>query len=218
MSDLPYLPLFVRDYRTDTLHLTTEQHGAYLLLLMQAWTLPQCRLPDCDAKLAAWAALPLDRWSVVRPTLEPFFTVRGQWWTHKRLSKEWHFAMERSRTNKERARKGGIAKALKDSGNSPAKSNLQASSKRASRSVIQPNPSQKYISGERLSFPAHGSIAFTEPWCSIIRESAPGKDVDEIAEAFRKWWRTLDNPWDKLGIERSLATFCETHAKGRKAA
>ena len=76
----------------------------------------------------------------------------------------------------------------------------------------------KTYTGERLSFPPHGSIAFTEPWCSIIRESAPGKDVDEIAEAFRKWWRTLDNPWDKLGIERSLATFCETHAKGRKAA
>lgn len=219
MSDLPYLPLFVRDYRMDTLHLTTEQHGAYLLLLMQAWSLPQCRLPDCDEKLAVWAGLPLDGWRVVRPTLEPFFTVRGQWWTHKRLSKEWHFAMERSRTNKERARKGGAAKALKDRGGQPATSNLQASSKRASRSVIQPNPTQEYNTSARLVFPEHGSIAFCEPWCSIVREHAPGMDIDEVAEAWRKWWRTMDNPWDKPGIDRSFVTFCQTHyAKRRKAA
>lgn len=109
MAGFPALPLFVREYRMDTLHLTAEQHGAYLLLLMQAWISPQCRLPDCDHKLAAWAGVDPDRWSDVRQAVEPFFVVRGGWWTQKRLSQEWRYVQEKVRARREAGRKGGVA-------------------------------------------------------------------------------------------------------------
>lgn len=35
--NLPYMPFFVGDYTKDTRHLTLEQHGAYLLILMHLW-------------------------------------------------------------------------------------------------------------------------------------------------------------------------------------
>jgi uncharacterized protein YdaU (DUF1376 family) len=38
MSSLPYMPFFVGDHLRDTRHLTTEEQGAYLLLIFEYWT------------------------------------------------------------------------------------------------------------------------------------------------------------------------------------
>lgn len=48
MSSFPSLPLFTDAFLADTGHLSAQETGAYLLLLMMAWRLPECRLPDND--------------------------------------------------------------------------------------------------------------------------------------------------------------------------
>ena len=52
MAQFPVLPLWTDAYLGDTTHLTTIEHGAYMLLLMVSWRSPDCRLPDDDAMLA----------------------------------------------------------------------------------------------------------------------------------------------------------------------
>lgn len=42
----PWMPLYVTDYLTDTLDLSAEEHGCYLLLMMLCWRRPNCDLPN----------------------------------------------------------------------------------------------------------------------------------------------------------------------------
>jgi uncharacterized protein YdaU (DUF1376 family) len=89
------LPLFPDSYHRDTTHLTTEEHGAYLLLLMAAWGNDDCSLPDDEKRLAALAKLPLARWRKVSATVLEFWTREKGRIRQKRLSKEWLYVREK---------------------------------------------------------------------------------------------------------------------------
>lgn len=77
------MPLYVGDYLGDTGHLTTAQHGAYLLLMMHYWR--KGELPDCDRQLSKITKLPLKTWCDYRPVLQDFF---HSGWRHKRIDAE----------------------------------------------------------------------------------------------------------------------------------
>jgi uncharacterized protein YdaU (DUF1376 family) len=87
MAALPYMPLYVADYLADAAHLTTTQHGAYLLLIMNYWQ-RGCPLPDDDRRLASIARLGLREWKRNRPALEEFFTLTHGAWVHSRIDHE----------------------------------------------------------------------------------------------------------------------------------
>jgi uncharacterized protein YdaU (DUF1376 family) len=83
MSRFPSLPLFADACIADTAHLTAEQTGAYLLLLMMAWRSPECRLPNDDAKLMRWARVDRRRWSRVKPIVMGFWMLSDGYYTQK---------------------------------------------------------------------------------------------------------------------------------------
>lgn len=84
---LPYMQLYVTDYKSDTEHLTTVEHGAYLLLMMNYWQTAR-PLPASDKRLAAIAKLPLADWMEIRDTLAEFFETAGDVWRHKRIERD----------------------------------------------------------------------------------------------------------------------------------
>ena len=93
MTALPYMPLFVADYLADTQHLSTREHGAYFLLIMNYWQ-REGPLPGDDKRLAAIARLTFQEWQSVKPEIEQFFTVQSDGkadalrWHHDRIDYE----------------------------------------------------------------------------------------------------------------------------------
>jgi uncharacterized protein YdaU (DUF1376 family) len=78
------MPFYVADYLADTGHLTTTQHGAYLLLIMHYWS--KGGLPTDDRHLARIARVPVKFWlEHVKQDIEQFF--QGGW-KHKRIDHE----------------------------------------------------------------------------------------------------------------------------------
>lgn len=105
MSQYPYLPLFVTDYRSATDHLTDAEHGIYLQLLMLMWQSPDCRIPDNDEWLARRFRRHADAVrSHVRPLIQEFCVIRSGWILQKRLQQEWHWRKAKSEKNSDAAK------------------------------------------------------------------------------------------------------------------
>ena len=108
----PFMQLYVADYLGDTRHLTTEQHGAYLLLLMTMWRSDGV-LSDDPAKLARIAGVTVARWAKIRDDLMAFFTPCEGGITQGRLVAELTIANEKSEKRSLSGKAGARAKALK---------------------------------------------------------------------------------------------------------
>jgi uncharacterized protein YdaU (DUF1376 family) len=102
------MPIYIGDYLADTGHLTTTQHGAYLLLLMHYWR--KRELPTDDKQLAAIAKLPLRIWLDSKETIQAFF---HDGWQHKRIEEELQKRQAVSNKRAEAGAKGG-SKARKE--------------------------------------------------------------------------------------------------------
>ena len=109
MAALPYMQLYVADYLADTAHLTTEEHGAYLLLLFSYW---QTGKPLRGDRLASVARLSNERWNDVEPTLKEFFHVDEGMWMHFRVEADLEKVDSKSKKNSDAGKASAKAKAL----------------------------------------------------------------------------------------------------------
>lgn len=109
MSDAPAMPVFPDAYLADTTHLSTEEHGAYLLLLMAMWR-RSGSVPNDDRDLARIVGLDLPKWRKTKRRLMPLLTREGDTLTQKRLRKEWEYVQEKRNKNAANGRAGGRPK------------------------------------------------------------------------------------------------------------
>lgn len=82
-----WMPFYVTDYLGDTMHLSTVQHGAYLLLLLACWKAGGS-LPDDDAQLSAITRMPMADWRKSAVVLRSFFNAAEGRLEHGRVMKE----------------------------------------------------------------------------------------------------------------------------------
>ena len=87
MAAIPYMPLYIADYLADAAHLSTVEHGAYLLLIMNYWQRGG-PISSLNARLASVARMSNEDWLQIQPTIAEFFTEKDGLWHHKRIDIE----------------------------------------------------------------------------------------------------------------------------------
>ena len=183
----PFMQLYVADYLGDTRHLTTEQHGAYLLLLMTMWRSDGV-LPDDDKKLARIVGCTASRWAKIRDDVLAFFTAKGGQLTNRRLTIELKKASEKSIKRADAGTRGGNATALKTKGTDAANATV---------------------------LPQHSSEPEPEKIDNPSGYCRPKADALPVQEAFDEWNATATRR--RLPVAKSLTATRRKQIKARLA-
>ena len=228
MADYPALMLWTDAYLGDAYHLSTEEHGAYFLLLIAAWRTPECRLPDDDHFLARVTKATIKRWRErLRPAVAPFWDIANGYWTQKRLLREREktktICAKRSRAANEKWRR----KRLMDNGTDDT--HADAHGMQRARATPHPHPEDSYTPESYTNVVAYKSDS--QPCTSIVASakpkqprrhsyppdfdrfwsSYPTRPTDTKAGAFKAWDKTVtsgvDPPTLQAGADR-YGDFC----------
>lgn len=196
MAALPYMQLYVADYLADTAHLTTEEHGAYLLLLFSYW---QTGKPLRGDRLASVARLPNERWESVEPTLKEFFHVDDGVWTHFRVEADLEKVDSKSKKNSNAGKASAKAKAL-------AKQALKDSPPTDVVTPVATNVEQ--TNQRKLNHPRSGDTDTDTDTEQDQKHLSPSELDSELPLATEK--RTTGN----INLKQLIAEGCdEQHAK-----
>lgn len=173
MSQFPSLPLFTDAYIADTQHLSNEEHGAYLRLIMFAWRSPDCTLPDDDGRLARMLGLTAGKWRRLKPAVMAFWTLSDGKWTQKRLAKEHAFVAKKVEQNKSNGSKGGRPKSLENNEHGKA----AGSQGKTETKAPTPTPTKAASAAPTRESALRSQIA------SLFRELAPNRIIPDTNRA-----------------------------------
>lgn len=116
MSKAPAMPMYWDAYLADTTHLTTEEHGAYMLLLAAMWR-RNGSVPDDDKDNARILGLTVGKWRKTKArfiaTISGFEAENGEI-TQEKLRKTWENTQEKIAKNASNGAKGGRPKGSKN--------------------------------------------------------------------------------------------------------
>jgi uncharacterized protein YdaU (DUF1376 family) len=178
-----WMPLYIGDYLADTSRLTTEQHGAYLLLLMDYWK--SGKLPDNDQVLAQICKLTPDAWSNAKAMLMPYFSIEQGFWVHKRVEQEIAEAKVNQQKKHDRAVKAAEARWK----NAPSNANAmleECPSPSPSPSPINNNIEKKSSRGSRFK-----EESLPDEWREYSLKTRPDLNPASVFEDFKDYWVSM---------------------------
>lgn len=178
-----WMPLYIGDYLRDTTRLTTAQHGAYLLLIMDYWT--NGAPPDDDEVLASITKSNPEEWAKLRAAIASKFQIEDGVWRHSRIDQELEEAKENKQKRLERSLKANLAKAAKATSKDTYKDALEDTVEVTPSPSPSPSSStKKRERGSRLS----PDTELTPEWEAFCRQDRPDLDPQTTFAKFKDFW------------------------------
>ena len=187
-----WMHLYIGDYLADTSRLTTEQHGAYLLLIMDYWR--SGPIPDDDAVLAQITRMSPDAWSIASGTIRAFFEQSGSTLIHHRIDRLMIEAGDKRAKAKAKAEAAAAKRWGKD-----AKSDAPSIGQAVHKECPSPSPSEVSTTNVVDSpVPADVPVDKSVPPSATPakKESTQGKRLDPNWKLPKEWgeWALSDRP------------------------
>ena len=219
MARLPAMPAYTDAYLADTMDLTTEEHGAYWLMLLAAWRAPDCSLPDDDVRLARTTRMSKHRWQRrMRPVMERFWDIASGQWTQKKQLR----IRKQVEQNVEQKSAAGKASALKKK---------ETTSTAVSQPYQQPKPKKKEkkdtsneVCKDKKESPPPNPLEIPPQFRQPPTRNAYTPELEEFwmsypkrtntskKDAFKVWKRLLQAgppPEEIIHGARCYAAYCE---------
>lgn len=111
MADLHFCKLWFDDWSGGTMHLTAEEEGIYLRLIIHLYK--HGELPADPSRLAIIARVEASALANAWQVLGPKFEKRGDFWYHTRVEEERNEAIRLSEIRAKAGKKGGSRKKAK---------------------------------------------------------------------------------------------------------
>lgn len=194
-----WMPIYIGDYLADTMHLSAEEHGAYILLIMHYWR--EGGAIDFDKKMIQNICKISGKKC---EKIIDFFEVKGDKLFHKRIDEELAVAMEKKAESKARTAAATAARQAKreskkqndDSRNVPKTKNVTSNVTLNVKDnvTMSPSPSPSPSSSEDLFKDANASSSeradyqfFMDSWNNAMEGVLPsvGKLNDSRKKTIR---------------------------------
>jgi uncharacterized protein YdaU (DUF1376 family) len=196
MPRAPFMQLFPADFLSGTLHLTTEQVGAYTLVFLAMWTAGGS-LPNDPAKLARIARVSRQKWDRIGPDVLTFFQAAGDTITQDRLKRDIEKVYSIVEKRSAAGKLGNAAKSLKSLESTSA--NANAKPERSER-ILKPEPesepkTEKEKEGDIAGLPMQMPVVMV---ASKGQRNRRSKNIaTDIEPDFREFMRQFPNPIDE---------------------
>jgi uncharacterized protein YdaU (DUF1376 family) len=184
-----WMPLYIADYLRKTMHLTRDQHGGYMLLLMACWDRGG-RLPNDPSQLAGIARATSAEWRKLAPVLLPFFDDDGAFLTQDRVIEEHQKAARLSETRRQAGQQGGRPrKQTETETESTPKPNAFANIKQTEthagvRSSPSPSPTEEGPNGP-VGSKAPGKSEVGLAWAAASRKGRERSSRGDVERALK---------------------------------
>ena len=223
MAKFPALPLFTDAYMADTRHLSTIQHGAYLLLLMTAWRMPDCTLPNDDSFLCRISGMDHRTWKNNKAVILEFFNVDNSGRLYqKRLNKERNYVVQLSNKNSDASKARWLKYNNSDDANAmPNRCQTDAPIPTPTPTPIQNKPPVLPITaqgeGEVLK-KKDGEVwevmhHLTEKGLQRAREACDGWDIYYLAGVYNQAVKKMGIP---NNADAAFPAWCVKYTKGKR--